>query len=485
MNCGHQNYAFRCSCCGALYCSEACQRVDWQEHRKICAGEDGTVHSEHKVLQEIRSALGDNAVEAFRVKDRKNTYRLDPAWVQIESIDGRLGPKLLKDNQAFLAYLSVPDQPNYRVRFIVEHKPNYQGATKFKPDPKHRIIKAVVQYTIDFLQSREGRATRLALIHEGDLYLLANAEQFTNEALPIPSINEVEWADVLRSVFLADEIAMPMETMLSIMNHKIGRVNRLWPKYSFRNRLFLLSQFIARGLEPEPMRTFGQWIKNKRSVVKDAKAFGVVVPVKALSSQETHEAQDEFKGFVVKKMLYSYSQTKPRGKKAEDKSADAYLPPPLPAFDPEQALRNLKIDAKIITKTEPDTEPNTEPDIEASMFHKYLAAYSIGRTIYLHAMDSSAWRCMFHEIGHILLGHNEPSYDYDAKRPEAELEAESVSLLCNMALGIEGSEESLVYIRKWFQTDTYPENSARRVIAAARKILEAGGVKPTSEDVAT
>ena len=475
MNCGHspRDYALCCTRCNvALYCNEACQRADWPEHRKICTGADGTVHSEHQSVQEIRDALGAAAADAFRVIDTKNTYQLDPAWLQLEPIQGRLVPSPLQNNEALLSFLTVPGQPNYRIRLVVHHDPadvvSESGNREFRPDPARRTLTVVVPETIDFLRDIDGKMTRLELIHEASVFLKENVAQFTEQAQSTPSIDEIEWADVLRSVFLPRSATLPMETSHTIMGWKIGRVNQLWPTYSLRNRLYLLSQFVTRGLEPEPVRTFNGWIDENRSVIKGARAFNVVVPVKAsLPGAEAQETQDEMKGFVVKKMLYSYSQTKPRGKKAEDKAMSAYIPPPLPAFDPAQALRDLGIEAKTFTVTEPWMK---ETD-------NYIGAYARGRTIYLRAMDTWVWRTMFHEIAHILMDHTHQSYDYAANRSVAELEAESVSLLCRMTLGIEGDEESLVYIREWFKDGTYPEKSARRVIATARKLLEAGGVK--------
>lgn len=425
----------------------------------------------------IRAEVGEDEVAKLRVPERSNTYRLDPAWLAVEPATGRLSLPPLKPNQALLHYLTVPDQPNFRIRLIAQFDTSVPTNSQvFEPDPGRRSLIARIPETIPTLRTPEKKLRRVEIIREGQLFLARSAEMFTEESSATPSIDELEWADVLKSVFAPENAAAePMEEGRRFQGTPIGRATRLWPSYSFRNRLYLLSQFRARGLEAEPVRTFNGWKKENRSVRKGARAFNLVVPVRSFSSsdaasQETRP-EDDMHGFAVKKMVFSYSQTKPRGKKAENKHADAYIPPALPSFDPELALAALNIEAKVISETEQFMRE----------MPTFVGGYSQGRTIFLRAMDQAVWSTMFHEMAHIMLGHTHQAYDYKTNRAVAELEAESVAMLCLMSLDIQGIEEKIAYILGWFKGDEYPEAAAKRVIATARKILEAGGVKAPRE----
>jgi hypothetical protein len=61
------------------------------------------------------------------------------------------------------------------------------------------------------------------------------------------------------------------------------------------------------------------------------------------------------------------------------------------------------------------------------------------------------------------------------------VEAESVALLCLLALGLPGAEFSRGYIQSWWGAgNPIPERSAQRILKAADQILKAG--RPDAEE---
>ena len=82
---------------------------------------------------------------------------------------------------------------------------------------------------------------------------------------------------------------------------------------------------------------------------------------------------------------------------------------------------------------------------------------------------------MFHELGHILLGHTDRS-EHGDKTPKnlREVEAESVALLCLAVLGLPGQEFCRGYIQSWLETEDIPEKSAQKIMQVADQILKAG-----------
>ena len=86
-------------------------------------------------------------------------------------------------------------------------------------------------------------------------------------------------------------------------------------------------------------------------------------------------------------------------------------------------------------------------------------------------------KTLFHELGHICLGHTDrrDSDGADLSRTLVEAEAEAVALLCVEALGLPGVESSRGYIQWWYgNRQPLPEQSAQRIFKAADTILRAG-----------
>jgi antirestriction protein ArdC len=86
----------------------------------------------------------------------------------------------------------------------------------------------------------------------------------------------------------------------------------------------------------------------------------------------------------------------------------------------------------------------------------------------------------FHELAHVVLGHTDRDAllvdSRELTRDIAELEAEAVALICVEAVGLPGAAESRGYIQHWYSGSDVLPDSAKRIFAAADKILKAGEV---------
>jgi len=86
-------------------------------------------------------------------------------------------------------------------------------------------------------------------------------------------------------------------------------------------------------------------------------------------------------------------------------------------------------------------------------------------------------KTLFHELAHVLLGHtseSQQSDDEQTPRNIAEVEAESIALLCLESLGLPGGDHCRGYVQHWLAGDDIPERSAQKIFKAADQILKAG-----------
>ena len=93
------------------------------------------------------------------------------------------------------------------------------------------------------------------------------------------------------------------------------------------------------------------------------------------------------------------------------------------------------------------------------------------------------WKTLFHECGHVLLGHcSEGTFADGEQTPKnlREVEAEAVALLCCESLGLSGAEYCRGYIQNWLDGEVIPERSAQKVFHVADQILRAGQADKTA-----
>jgi hypothetical protein len=105
--------------------------------------------------------------------------------------------------------------------------------------------------------------------------------------------------------------------------------------------------------------------------------------------------------------------------------------------------------------------------------------YAVLRQVAVSPIAFMPHRTLFHEVGHVVLGHTEESQtlsDGDEKTPRdiREVEAECVALICSESLGLPGAEFSRGYIQHWLKSRAIPEKSVHRIFRAADQVLRAG-----------
>ena len=228
--------------------------------------------------------------------------------------------------------------------------------------------------------------------------------------------------------------------------------------YSLGNQLLALFQCFARGIQPGALATFPKWKQLGRFVTKGAKALTLCVPLtckrkKAVANGDGTEQEQEFvfTHFTYKSHWFVLSQTE---------GVD-YQPPATPEWNEQKALETLKIERVPFESLDGNTQGYAKRD----------------RKVAVSPIAALPMKTLFHEIGHVVLGHVDEGDLADTERTPRdirEMEAEAVTLLCCESLGLPGADYSRGYIQSWGQGQAFSERSARRIFHAADQILRAG-----------
>jgi antirestriction protein ArdC len=229
--------------------------------------------------------------------------------------------------------------------------------------------------------------------------------------------------------------------------------------YSVGNQILALFQCWQRGLQPGPISTYPGWKALGRYVKRGEQAITLCMPVtskrRITSTREDgqeEEREEVFTRFVYRHNWFLLSQT----------DGQEYQPEPLPQWDADRALAALDIKRERFEETNGNVQGYAKP----------------GRVIAISPIAAQPHKTLFHELGHVLLGHLEQSNLTDSEatpRNLMEVEAEDVALLCCESLGLSGVEFSRSYIQSWAHGATsIPERSAQRIFHAADQILKAG-----------
>jgi antirestriction protein ArdC len=257
--------------------------------------------------------------------------------------------------------------------------------------------------------------------------------------------NRIEWAKLL-----SEAVNEP---------GKISDAYRRFHGYSLGNQLWALAQCSLRGIAPGPMASFKRWKELGRQVKKGEKAICLCTPVTG-KRKDKDEAGDEtertYQLFVLRNNWFVLSQTE----------GEEYTPEPVPEWNEAHALEVLGIN-------------KTEFDLINGNVQGYAAP---GRSVSVSPIAVNPSKTLFHELGHILLGHVEAAALTDTEytaRNVMEIEAESVAMLCCASLGLPGVEYSRGYIQSWAAGQPSSDKSAQRIFAVADKILKAGMEQPT------
>ena len=250
-----------------------------------------------------------------------------------------------------------------------------------------------------------------------------------------------------------------------------GRVSAcysMFHSYSLSNALWIAGQLWARGEPLAPIASFHRWKELGRIVQKGSKALCMCMPVtvKAKADTQAQDAETTTQDvrrvlFVVRRHWFALHQTEPM-----EGTEPQTIETPTLDWSAERALEALAITREDFQHINGNVQGYAEPD---------------ARRVAVSPLAVNPIKTLLHEIAHCLL-HSEQGRIEDAAELThslAEVEAESVAYLCCAVLGLPGLDESRGYVQGWLarsgrDAEAFTGQHARRVMAAADKILKAG-----------
>lgn len=223
-------------------------------------------------------------------------------------------------------------------------------------------------------------------------------------------------------------------------------------RFSVGNQLAALSECRTRAIQPGPIATYAGWQAKGRQVRRGERALVLCMPV-TVTDQTIDEdgvaTQEPHTVFIWRARWFVLSQTEGDPVQAE----------PPQAWDKATALTRLGI---------------TEVPFEE--LDGNCQGYAIGRSVAISPVAQLPFKTLFHELGHILLGHTDRSL-HDPTAPPLSLkeaEAEATALLVLEALELPGAPYCRGYIQHYLSDASILSASAHRIIQAADAILRAG-----------
>lgn len=235
---------------------------------------------------------------------------------------------------------------------------------------------------------------------------------------------------------------------------------RAFHHYSVGNQLLAMLQCTARGLEPGPLNTYGGWRALGRQVKQGERALSLVMPLTRRRRSTPQNDDREGSADDEDAEVYTHFISRPRWFVLAQTDGAPYQLPALAAWEKERSLQALGV------CEEPFTATNGN-----------IQGYAHGRTLAINPVAALPHKTLFHELGHITLGHTLETRLVEGEalpRSLCEAEAESVALLCLDALNLPGGAYCRGYIQSWLQGETIPERSAKRIFGATDRILKAG-----------
>ncbi len=218
------------------------------------------------------------------------------------------------------------------------------------------------------------------------------------------------------------------------------------------------NQFMARCQlrKCEPIKTFKGWQALGRTVKKGEKAISLLYPYIFAKDKEDPNGES-VTVFKPRNLWFGLSQTEGKDYKHE-------LPPEVT----KDRLRKMMINLNITGEPFEHMNGNV------------MGYATAKRTIAINPLCKDPLPVLFHEIGHVLLGHPEDIHEYRATRNVCEAEAESVSYLTMACLGLHTETtkgHSSRYIKSWLEN---PKNDMRlnKVFKAVDDILKAMAQEP-------
>ena len=246
----------------------------------------------------------------------------------------------------------------------------------------------------------------------------------------------------------------------------LHRAYQSFHDYSLGNQMLAMVQCAERELEPGPLNTYPGWKQLGRQVRKGEKALTLCMPVtgrrresggepigkRTPVEEESNNGSDGpvYQRFIYRANWFTINQT----------DGQPYELPQLSGWDKDRAFTALNIEEMPFSHTDGNVQ-----------------GYAHRRTLAINPVAAIPEKTMFHELGHIALGHTETDEIVEGQRPAKQLreaEAESVALLCLDTLNLPGQEYARGYIQNWLNGEPIPERSAQKIFSAANRILKAG-----------
>lgn len=233
------------------------------------------------------------------------------------------------------------------------------------------------------------------------------------------------------------------------MPGRMSAVYNMFYVYSLNNQILLWMQGVT-----EPVATFNHWKGLGRHVKKGSKAKAILRPI---TVKLKHDLDDEgnpkqITKFKLVNALFMLSET-------EGDELPPYEPP---TWSEEQALTELSVERVPFTSVDGNTQ-----------------GYSTGRSLAINPMAGYPLKTLFHELGHIVLGHTsvDRMAEYQAHRGVCEFQAEAVAYLCMNEvtaldhMDVPGSRD---YIQRWLNGEKPSDREIKDVFKAVDVILRAG-----------
>ena len=339
-------------------------------------------------------------------------------------------------------------------------------------------------------------------------------EHFSSEIGYAPVLSDVDFGalqfgDALRAgeAPTAERFAPAWSELLARAVEEPGLICEAYSRfhgYSLGNRLAAQIQCEMRGLEPGPLNSFNGWRKLGYGVQEGQKALTLCMPLKgtlhrekkgsaspdgqpngaqASNGQPDVEAVEYIRAFVWKPSWFVLSQTVPLSENTEAVSIAAPT-----GWDRDLALRALDITSVPFDITDGNA-----------------LGFASARTVAVSPLSPTPFKTLFHELGHVVLGHTTANFRGEGNAALElsdgetlssaliEVEAESVALLLLATLDLPGQEFCRGYIQHWLSgpdglKQDIPEKSAQRIFGAADRILCAGVGEtrvraPTAEEI--
>ena len=223
--------------------------------------------------------------------------------------------------------------------------------------------------------------------------------------------------------------------------------------YSINNQFLAYHQMVMRNIPLSPINSFTGWNKLNRSINKGEKAIYLWQPVEIkekVKDDKTGEIKEAKKiVFTFKPKWFALSQT--NGENVEPEKIE------MGNFNFKNVYKEFKIELVPFEKL------NGNVQGYANTKERKLAINPIAEDVEM---------TILHEVAHIVLKHYEGDLDSSLK----ELEAETTAYIVGSVLEL--SEKQLAnsrgYVQDWFKENKIPEKNAKRIMAAAQKILTAG-----------